>query len=135
MRATICIRIVFGTICCRLALATFAVTAWVLWGQTQDPWGALLTIRLGDGLSREACEQERTNREKESSAPRMVSYSCLPDTVDPREGGEPDLPRAVSNRESRRGGQPVDPAGGQGVRSAAAILRREMADSARARPE
>jgi hypothetical protein len=57
---------------------------WVLWGQTQDPWGALETLRLGDGLSREACEQERSRREKEQSALRMVSYACLPDTADPR---------------------------------------------------
>ena len=69
-----------------LACATSASAegAWVLWGQTQDPWGALETVRLGDGLSREACEQERSSREKEQSALRMVSYACLPDTVDPR---------------------------------------------------
>lgn len=41
-------------------------------------------VRLGDGLSREACEQERRNREKELVALRMASYVCLPDTVDPR---------------------------------------------------
>ena len=58
--------------------------AWVLWGQTQDPWGALEAVRLGGGLSREACEQERSNREKETPAVRLASYSCLPDTVDPR---------------------------------------------------
>jgi hypothetical protein len=71
---------------CLLALATSASAegAWVLWGQTQDPWGALLVVRLGGGLSREACEQERSNREKDPSALRMAAYSCLADSVDPR---------------------------------------------------
>lgn len=52
-----------------LALATSASAegTWVLWGQTQDPWGALLVVRLEGGLSREACEQERSNREKDPS--------------------------------------------------------------------
>jgi hypothetical protein len=35
--------------------------------------------RLGDGLSREACEQERS---KEPPALRMASYPCLLDTAD-----------------------------------------------------
>lgn len=58
--------------------------AWVLWGQTQDPWGAVAVVRLGGELSQEACEQERSSREKDPPALRMASYSCLPDTVDPR---------------------------------------------------
>ena len=57
--------------------------AWVLWGRTQDPWGSLEAVRLGGGLSREACEQERSNLEKAPPALRMASYSCLPDTGDP----------------------------------------------------
>jgi hypothetical protein len=69
-----------------LALPTSASAecAWVFWGQTQDPWGALEAVRLGGDLSREACEQERSNREKDPPVLRMASYSCLPDTVDPR---------------------------------------------------
>jgi hypothetical protein len=67
-----------------VAASAHAEFASVLWGQTQDPWEALEAVRLGDGLSREACEQERRNREKELVALRMASYVCLPDTVDPR---------------------------------------------------
>jgi len=71
---------------CLLTLATSASAegAWVLWGQTQDPWGAVLVVRLGGELSQAACEQERGNRDKEPPALRMGSYTCLPDTVDPR---------------------------------------------------
>jgi hypothetical protein len=39
-------------------------------------------VRLGGWPSREACEQERSNREKEPPALRMASYSCLPDPVE-----------------------------------------------------
>jgi hypothetical protein len=76
-----------ATFCSLFVLATSASAegAWVLWGQTQDPWGAVAVVRLGGGLSREACEQERNNREKDPpEALRMAAYSCLPDTVDPR---------------------------------------------------
>ena len=67
-----------------LTTSASAEDPWVLWGQTQDPWGALEAVRLGGGLSREACEQDVTNREKEMPSVRLASYSCLPDTVDPR---------------------------------------------------
>jgi hypothetical protein len=85
MRAALSARLLIATLGL-LACATcvFAEGAWALWGQTQDPWGALETVRLGDGLSREACEQERASREKEQSAPRTASYACLPASMDPR---------------------------------------------------
>ena len=78
------LRLLLGLVCGLLALATSAPAecAWVLWGQSQDPWGALVDVRLGGWPSREACEQERSNREKEPPALRMASYSCLPDTVE-----------------------------------------------------
>jgi|RhiMetdeSRZDD1v2_1073273.scaffolds.fasta_scaffold1371932_2 hypothetical protein len=71
-----------------LTTSASAEDPWVLWGQTQDPWGAVLVVRLGGELSQEACEQERSNREKDPPALRMASYSCLPDTVDPRQPTE-----------------------------------------------
>lgn len=78
------LRILVGVVCGLLTLATSAPaeSAWVLWGQSQDPWGALVDVRLGGWPSREACEQERSNREKEPPALRMASYSCLPDPVE-----------------------------------------------------
>ena len=84
MRMTRGPRILPGILSTLLALATSAPAeaVWVLWGQSQDPWGALLDVRLGDWPSREACEQERRNRETEPPARRMASYSCLPDTVE-----------------------------------------------------
>ena len=77
-------RILFCLACGLLALAAsaHAECAWVLWGQSQDPWGALVDVRLGGWPSREACEQERADREKEPLALRMASYSCRPDTVE-----------------------------------------------------
>lgn len=76
--------VVHGTVCALLTLAPPAPAdcAWVLWGQSQDPWGALVDVRLGRWPSREACERERSNREKEPPALRMASYSCLPDPVE-----------------------------------------------------
>jgi hypothetical protein len=70
---------------CVLALAPSAAAegAWVLWGHTQDPWGALVSVRLGGWPSRAACEQERSSQENAPPALRMASYSCLPDTIDP----------------------------------------------------
>ena len=74
------------TLCCLLCLAASgpAQCAWVLCGQIQDPWGALAEVRLGGWPSREACEQERSDREQAPPALRMASYSCLPAAVDPR---------------------------------------------------
>jgi hypothetical protein len=66
-----------------LATSPRAESVWVLWAQSQDPWGALATIRLAAWPSREACEQERDRREKEPAGPRTASYSCLPATADP----------------------------------------------------
>ncbi len=78
------LRILPGMLGALLALATSAPAecAWALWGQSQDPWGALLNVRLGDWPVREACEQERRTREQEPPALRMASYSCLPDPVE-----------------------------------------------------
>lgn len=77
-------RALLGLACAPLALATAAPaeSAWALWGQSQDPWGALVDVRLGRWPSREACEQERSNRENELPALWMASYSCLPDPVE-----------------------------------------------------
>jgi hypothetical protein len=61
-----------------LATSASAEGAWVLWGQIQDPWGALEAVPLGGGLSREACEQERSNREKEPAVLRMASTLTSP---------------------------------------------------------
>ena len=76
----------FTSLLVLVALATAASPegAWVLWRQTQDPWGAVAVVQIGGGLSREACEQERSIREKDPPALRMAFYSCLPDTADPR---------------------------------------------------
>ena len=84
MKMTRGLRILLSLVC---ALLTFAMSApaesaWVLWGQSQDPWGALVNVRLGGWPSREACEQERSNREKVPPAFRMASYSCRPDPVE-----------------------------------------------------
>jgi len=86
MIAAIYVRIPVATLCSLLAFVSSASAEgpWVLWGQIQDPWGALEAVRLGGELSQEACEQERSHREKDPPALRMASYSCLPDTMDPR---------------------------------------------------
>jgi len=77
-----------------LARSASAECAWVLWGQNQDPWGALAQVRLEDWPSREVCEQERSHREKAPPTLRMASYTCLPDIVDE----QPNLDGAASRR-------------------------------------
>ncbi len=57
-----------------------AETAWVLWVQTMDPWGALARLPQGSWPSREACEQERAKREQRLADQPLVSYACLPDS-------------------------------------------------------
>jgi len=66
------------------ATAAHAECAWVLWGQTVDPWNAVVSLSLGAWRSREECEQERQKREQAPEELRMASYACLPDTIDPR---------------------------------------------------
>ena len=61
-----------------------AECAWVLWGQTVDPWNAVVALPLGAWPSRDRCEQERQKREQGPEELRMAAYTCLPDTVDPR---------------------------------------------------
>jgi hypothetical protein len=80
---------------CRLAVAAVlwvlasaapahAGCAWVLWGRTVDPWNALVALPLGAWTSRDQCEDERRKREQAPEELRMASYTCLPDTIDPR---------------------------------------------------
>jgi len=61
-----------------------ATCAWVLWGQTVDPWNAVAALPLGGWPSRDACEQERARREQAPPELRMATYTCLPESVDPR---------------------------------------------------
>lgn len=58
-----------------------AETAWVLWVQTMDPWGAVARLPQGSWPSREACEQERAKREQRLADLPLVSYACLPDST------------------------------------------------------
>jgi hypothetical protein len=78
-----------GSVVCALCLLVAvppanAQCAWVLWGQTVDPWNALVALPLGAWTSRDDCEAERRNREQVPEELRMARYTCLPDTIDPR---------------------------------------------------
>ena len=72
-----------------LAALAHAECAWVLWGQTVDPWNAVVALPLGAWNSREQCEQERKKREAGPEELRMAAYTCLPDAVDPRRPKSP----------------------------------------------
>jgi hypothetical protein len=73
-------------LCCLFAFASpvRAACAWVLWGQSVDPWNALVALPLGAWASRDQCEEERRKREQAPEELRMAAYTCLPDTIDPR---------------------------------------------------
>ena len=66
------------------AATAYAECAWVLWGQSVDPWNAVVALPLGAWTSRDGCDQEQKKREQAPEELRMLAYVCLPDTVDPR---------------------------------------------------
>ncbi len=79
-------RVILVALAClfTLAISASAECAWVLWGQTVDPWNASVALPLGAWTSRDECDQERIKRGQEPPELRMAVYVCLPDTVDPR---------------------------------------------------
>jgi len=79
-----CIRIAMFCFLLAFPASAHAECAWVLWGQTVDPWNALVALPLGAWTSRGQCEEERRKREHAPEELRMAGYTCLPDTVDPR---------------------------------------------------
>ena len=80
------LRMGIATLALFLALVSSASAecAWVLWGQTADPWSTLAAVPLGSWPSKDACERERAKKLETPRELQMATYTCFPDTVDPR---------------------------------------------------